>query len=261
MRYYLGLVLSLFAVAAVCGQVSANTILFESGTLGPTGIPYSELINQNVPGTNVHPSVFSGVRFQLNKPAQTTQVGGHFVSGIGGTFFGAIVKLDDQNDFPNSTDPNAFEAEVLGHTLLNFPTSSAEVFGDLDLELDPGWYTLVFGSGIFGATGAGVTVRNSTDIGNPTYIGLQPDSIFGWVNRLTSVNRRHVVKGRIVPEPTTILSMALCFPCLSIRRRSRKKSYGRGAMPTRYTGERQRGHALRPATVRMLFSGVGMAPS
>ena len=61
-------------------------ILFESGTLGPTG-----LAQGSVPATNITPNVFTGVRFQLTQPVITEQVGGHFVDTANGTFFGAIV--------------------------------------------------------------------------------------------------------------------------------------------------------------------------
>ena len=206
------------ALAAATSVASAETI-FESGTLGQTGIPLSDVTDQTIPGTNVNASVFSGVRFQLGQPAVTTQVGGHFVAGGSGTFFGAIVELDNESDFPDSEDFST--PDFLGSTLLTFPVPSDEVFGNLALTLDPGWYALVFGSGLFGATASGVTVRNGIDIGDPTYIGLQPGSVFGWVNRLASVNRRYVVKGQIVPEVSSFALAALASLLSLIRHRSR----------------------------------------
>jgi len=184
--------------------VPAATI-FESGTLGPTGIPFSDL-GGTVPGTNIKDTVFAGVRFQLNQPVVTSQIGGHFVATSSGNFFGAIVELDDENDFPNSEDLTT--PDVLGATLLTFPVPSAEVFGNLSLSLDPGWYALVFGSGLFGATTNGGAVRNGTDIGDPTYIGHQPGATpSGWFNLagLPTMfdNHRFVIKGSIVPEPSS----------------------------------------------------------
>jgi hypothetical protein len=125
--------------------------------------------------------------------------------------------LGDEDDFPDSLDFST--PDLLGSTLLTFPVSSDEVFGNLTLSLEPGWYALVFGSGLFGAIGDGATVRNGTDISNPRYIGLQPFSGFGWFNRSTTLNRRFVVLGEIVPEPTTVLlgSMALMLLILPQR--------------------------------------------
>jgi hypothetical protein len=192
----------------LCGALVADSradVLFESGTLGPTGIPWSDLTNGTVPGTNVNKFVFPGVRFHLDQPAMTTQVGGHFVAASGGTFFGAIVKLDDANDFPNSGDLST--PDVLGTTVIAFPTPSAEVFGNLALPLDPGWYALVFGSGLFGTNGVGVAVRNGMDIGNPAYIGYDPN--LQWFNldllALPFNNHRFVIDGHIVPEPQSVI--------------------------------------------------------
>ena len=43
--------------------------------------------------------------------------------------------------------------------LFSIPEPSAEIFGSLSLSLDPGWYALIFGSGLFGATGDGAMPR------------------------------------------------------------------------------------------------------
>jgi hypothetical protein len=200
---------SLF-VAAVLAWLSHPAhadILFESGMLGPTGIPRG-----SVPGANVSATVFNGVRFQLDRPVETTQIGGHFVGSAGttDTLFGAIVSLSDENDFPNSGDLST--PDVLGTTVIAFPAPSAEVFGDLELSLNPGWYALVFGSGLFAASGDGAMPLNNPDIDDPTYIGWQPGA--GWFN-LTDlsdvfefVDYRFVLEGRIVPEPSTVILAA-----------------------------------------------------
>jgi len=208
----------LFSLLLGCGfvlitgtQVSA-AVIYESGTLGETGVPFSEL-GGSVPGTNIKDVVFTGVRFELNQPVITSEVGGHFVAPVSGTFFAAIIALNNGNDFPQSGDLST--PDVLGKTLLTFPTSSAEVFGDLTLSLEPGRYALVFGSGLFDATTNGGAVRNGTDIGDPTYIGHQPGA--GWFNlaALPSKfeNHRFIIKGTVVPEPSTLglIILALVF--------------------------------------------------
>ena len=51
--------------ASLFPMVATAEITFESGTLGPTGVTWSELQNQSVQGTNLHSAVFVGVRFEL----------------------------------------------------------------------------------------------------------------------------------------------------------------------------------------------------
>ena len=124
-----------------------------------------------------------------------------------GTFFGALVELSDGTDFPNSGDLST--PDVLGHALLTFPTSSDEVLGNLSLSLDPGWYALVFGSGLFGATTNGGAIRNGVDIDDPSYIahGLN----LNWYNldifQTVFDNHRFVIRGNTIPEPSPF---ALC---------------------------------------------------
>lgn len=191
-------------------------IIFESGTLGPTGLSQG-----SVAATNVHATVYVGVRFQLTQPVLTTEVGGHFVSHSNGTFFGAIVALDDGNDFPDSGDLST--SDVLGHTELTFPVPSDEVFGDLSLSLDSGWYALVFGSGLFGTIGDGAAPRNNTDIDNPSYFVMLPNSPSVGTNVTTFPNMRLVVKGRVIPEPTSIglVTSSFIFLCLWYSNRNR----------------------------------------
>lgn len=189
-------------------------ILFESGTLGPTGVPRQDVLDQIVLGANVNNNAFVGVRLQLTQPVRTTEIGGHFV-GLpdNTTFFGAVVALDGPTDFPDSNDLST--PDVLGSTLLGFPEPSAEVFGSLDLQLDPGWYALIFGSGVLSANGDGAALLNNTDIGSPDYIGFL--SGFGWGRRLPG--KRFVVNGIIIPEPTSVvLAVAASFVLLSLYR-------------------------------------------
>jgi hypothetical protein len=208
------------SLAAACwvsahGSSAFADVLFESGTLGPTGITWGDLLAETVGGTNVRTVVFTGVRFELNEPAITAQIGGHFLQRPDenpqgdGSFFGAIIALDGQSDFPNSGDLST--PDVLGSTLLTFPDPSDEVFGDLSLHLDPGWYALVFGSGLFGATAGGAAIRNNPDIGMPSYIAFQPGSVFGWVNITTFPNHRFVVEGFLIPEPAGLMLMFIAL--------------------------------------------------
>lgn len=210
---------SLFALAAlaIVPQLSSAATLFESGTLGPTGIFINDIGGGTEPGGAVVSNlVFNGVRFELTQPAVTSRVGGHFVADPprGTSFFGAIVRLDNEMDFPNSDDLST--PDVLGATLLTFPNPSSEVFGELAVRLDPGWYALIFGSGLFGATGRGGALLNNPDIGTPDYIGHQPG--FGWYDYSglpgPFQNFRLVVEGNVVPEPSSIATVLVAVAFL-----------------------------------------------
>lgn len=206
--------LALLAFVAALNGAASAAILYESGTLGPTGIPRNEIAG----GSNVNPVVFVGARFHLDQPVNTSQVGGHFVrnTGANGSFFGAIIALENENDFPDSG--NLSTPDVVGATLLTFPEPSNEVFGTLAKPLPPGWYAIVFGSGLFDATGSGVALNNGLDIGEPEYIGWQPGAVNGWGNLINPIfrNFRFVIQGHIVPEPATVV-LAL-VPLLSLLR-------------------------------------------
>lgn len=158
------------------------------------------------------------MRFFIDQSVTTTRIGGHFVKNTlaDNSFFGAIVELDDEHDFPDSGDLST--SDVVGSTLLTFPEPSDEVFGDLAKQLESGWYALVFGSGLFGATGSGGAVRNGIDIGTPTYIGSQSGADWFNLTDLSDVveftNHRFIIEGSMVPESASLgllLIAALCF--------------------------------------------------
>lgn len=213
-------ILSLVLVTSLIQSPATADILFESGTLGPTGIPRGV-----VPGANVSASVFDGVRFQLTVPVVTTQVGGHFVGSPGttDTFFGAIIALESANDFPDSGDLST--PDVLGSTMLAFPDPSAEVFGNLALSLDTGWYALVFGSGLFDAAGDGAAPLNNPDIGTQSYIAFVSSH---WKNSAPTdgfefKDYRFVIKGSIVPEPSSLCLLMLILSSYFTYRQTRFK--------------------------------------
>jgi hypothetical protein len=218
MRHFHYLVSGLFLAISCFVPVAGAAIIYESGTLGPTGMTWTDLISGSVPNSIISPATFNGVRFYLDQPVLTEEIGGHFVAPVSGTFFGTVIALQNENDFPDSGDLST--VDVLGHTSLTFPTSSAEVFGNLELSLEPGWYALVFGSGLFSATAQGAAVRSGVDIGDPAYIGHQPGA--GWFNLdtlpLNFDNHRFIIKGVIVPEPSMLrLSLLLLVGFRSLR--------------------------------------------
>jgi len=194
-----------FVVLICIPSTSFAGIIFESATLGQTGLTLLDMSNQSIPGSNVRGLVFQGVRFQFDSPVLTTRVGGHFIASEGGgSFFGAIVSLSDEFDFPDSAELST--SDVIGVAEMTFPDNSEEVFGDLNLVLHPGWYALVFGSELFSTQGKGVAVGNGSDLSTPSYFGWQPSAPnLGWIDFFGgSINQRFVVEGTIIREPSTL---------------------------------------------------------
>ncbi len=202
------------------GQTCADTLLFESSKLGQTGLTVQNMISQSIPGSNVSKYVFQGVRFHLDKPVVTTRIGGHFIANEGGgDFFGAIVCLAGDRDFPDSADLSTMD--VLGTTQLTFPNPSKEVFGELNLNLDTGWFALIFGSGLFSTSGKGATVQNGTDVSSLSYLGWQPSGPYlGWLDYSNStLGHQFFLFGNVIPEPSTFaLILIMAVSCLSTSR-------------------------------------------
>ncbi len=216
------LTLLIVAAAFVAQVPTQGATIFESGTLGQTGLSFADFGSAGGPsGSGVEEDVFSGVRFELSQPVRTSRVGGHFVVAPNSdtSFFGAIVRLDSFADLPDSED--LLTDDFLGMTTLEFPTTSTEVFGELELLLDPGVYALIFGSGLFATSGNGAAVLNNPDIGSPSYIAKVPGS--GWieVGSLPGpfMDYRLVVEGEIVPEPATYMLVLPAFVLPSCKKR------------------------------------------
>jgi hypothetical protein len=216
------------AICGLCLKCPARAaVIFESGTLGTTGVTKSELLNQSVPGTNVNSSVFVGARFLLTQQVMISRIGGHFISdNDANTFFGAIIRLSDSEDFPDSGDLST--TDVLGSGTLTFPNPSNETSVGLTLNLAPDWYAIVFGSGLFNTDGIGAAVRNGTDFGVQSYIAWQPNA-GGWFN-LSDLsefgmfnNHRFVIEGSFIPEPSTITAFATAILLITLLSRSGRK--------------------------------------
>ncbi len=200
------------------GHVYAE-VIYQSGSFGETGISWQALLDEIVFSTGVESNVFSGVRFEIEKPILVTKIGGHFIGhplNPSNGFFGALIQLENKTDFPDSG--NLSTADVLGVTTITFPETSGVVFGDLTAMLDPGWYAMVFGSGLFGTSAVGSAIRNGIDDGLQSYIAWQPG--VGWFEMSSSfVNHYFVVEGHIIPEPSTISLLGTCGIVLLLKHR------------------------------------------
>jgi len=181
-------------------------------------------------GTN-DGSRFIGARFSLSDPTLITNIS----VGIGrygsGTFFGAIVPLTGGTAFP-SVDPASLSSIALGSVLLSATDSSgnggpAVVSGNLSLDLAAGDYAVIFGSGLFGASGYGPITEGNTPVGN--YSGLF-ESLYDadWFNFRERGILVEVDGTPSVPEPASWMMMIAGFGAVGAAMRRRKPAVSFG---------------------------------
>src|SRR5262249_10360561 len=126
----------------IVGQAKGDVIL-ESAILGTTG--------QNG-GAIVYTQQYVGARFHVEDTVVVDHIGGHLLGDpppASATLFGAISPLSGPTAFP------ADNLTPLAMTTLSPPFPSEDILVPLSVTLNPGDYALVFGSGLFGADGAG----------------------------------------------------------------------------------------------------------
>jgi hypothetical protein len=136
-----------------CRQGVAQTVVLESAEMGAPG---------RIGGTSVTTAHYVGWRFQTAQTLAVERVGGHLLSfpEEPGDIFAALVRLASIDSVPIGA-PFTSE-EIVATTTFRPPFPSDEVFVPLIAPLTPGSYALVFGTGLFGATGAGA-LHNGDD--------------------------------------------------------------------------------------------------
>lgn len=197
------------ALALSCGatQVEAAKI-YESATMGPAG---------QSGGTTVNSNFFLGVRFQSPQTITTGSIGGHFGGNnfATGDIFAAVLKIPNLGAPVDGSDLTLANPDLLGVALITLPAamipSSDEFAANLAVDLvQDDFYALVFGSGLFGATGSGFAATNNTEIGTPSYFFIQAGTYF---NGGQSDTRFFVDSSPVpvVPEPAGIFLAALAL--------------------------------------------------
>jgi hypothetical protein len=187
-------------------SVSGNSELFYAsatmGTPGQTG------------GLSISSGFEPGARFTVSSTVTINAIGGHI--GGTGSIYGALVRLNDDFDFPDSFDLST--SDVLAHTTVTLPSlpSSDQIFPITQTTLTPGTYGVIYGSGTFGATGHGFMPFDGVSTPTPSFFSLADKS--RWQQGGTSQPYRFTVY--VTPEPTG-LGVLFLGCALATRRRVR----------------------------------------
>jgi hypothetical protein len=201
--------LMLTVIALVLGSFPVRgDVLYQSATLGPIG---------QTAGDTLSSSQYLGARFSLNNAVQVQAIGGNMYDIDGGSLFGAIFPISGPNAMPSGSP---FDVAPLAEVTFTLPIyADADVSIPLSVELQPGNYALIFGSGQFGATGVGAMPTDNPDIPGQT-------PFFGWWNNQWNndsvSNMRFVVYGAAVPEPGTFTLFAIASGAIALLRLRRK---------------------------------------
>lgn len=179
--------------------VLAQPVLLESAQLGTIG---------SIGGTSITIVQHPGWRFEVAQPLQVQQVGGHLLSNpnMPGDIFAAIVQLSSIDAMPLGSP--FIPDEIVATTTFRPPFPSDEITTPLLARLRPGAYALVFGTGLFGATGEGA-IHNGpdqpdippTNISSYIFWGVPgPSQPPVWRTNLAS-NMRFVIGGQVIHLP------------------------------------------------------------
>jgi hypothetical protein len=109
-----------------------------------------------------------------------TSIGAQFGAYSYGTIFGAIVPLASLTSLPAGS-PKGLGSIALGHTILAMPSQIQDVSGSLSLTLAPGTYGIVFGSGLFGATGTAGIGQYNDDVGSAEFFQYLAAASSSWL--------------------------------------------------------------------------------
>ena len=134
------------AIGPIANIGRAQPVMLESAQMGNAG---------RIGGTSITNSQFVGWRFETDLPLEIERVGGHLLSfpDVQGDIFAALVRLPSVESVPLGA-PFTTE-EVIATTTFRPPFPSSEVFTPFSATIPPGAYVLVYGAGLFGATGGG----------------------------------------------------------------------------------------------------------
>ena len=168
-----GLLLGLTALT----QTAQAGVIFQTATQDPTALSIDNTLTLQGDGTTAGNGVTGGsfmigADFTLTAATQIASIGAMFADTAltmgSGSIFGAIVAVDPVTGLPTKSVEN-LASITLGKAVFT-PTVDGDTTAALNLLLGPGTYGLVFGSGLFGATGIADILSGNDPVGSPPMI-------------------------------------------------------------------------------------------
>jgi hypothetical protein len=221
------------AAMAASAPAYADALIFQTAAADPNAVSNDVTFTLQGDGTTPD-SVAFGADFTVTQTTAISSIGAAFANtaitstdGNGNEeIFGAIVPVNPSTGFPSQT------LETLASTALGAvaftPTTDGDTTASLSLVLAPGTYGVVFGSGLFGATGDADLLAGEDISGSPLVFedefgvdgndnALVTGSSFGPASE--SDVRLFV---NAVPEPASITLLGAGFALAGlVRRRTR----------------------------------------
>lgn len=190
MRTFTGFSLIFFALGALADQPA---LILETAPLGTTN-----------GGTSISPSQYLGARFTISQPALISGVGGHVKSygtdGEDRTIFVSIAPVTTPEGFPSDTtlSESLFSAtlEPPYNLVGPYPYQVPETIVPTDFVVPAGNYAIVFGSGLFGATGSAWMPLSGPIQSLPWFFSMNRNSGDYWRN-LNEQPMRFVVEALV----------------------------------------------------------------
>ncbi len=116
---------------------------------------------------SVNSTNYYGVRFFVAEPTQVDRLGAGVQYAGGDSVFAAIHSIDGEADYPNSLNLQGLDL-VTSTVIPVAPGYVGDVFADVDVVLQPGWYSLVIGTDAFNASGTTNLLLNNAPVGDPS---------------------------------------------------------------------------------------------
>lgn len=148
------------ALGALCATSAfADPVVYQSAAF----VDYSSTAEPG--GYFLDSSQSIGGAFQITQATDVSAIGGYFTQYSADSIFGAIVPLASLAAMPGaSVDSNALAYVVFA------PTGGDQIVG-LNVHLDPGFYGVVFGSGLWGTTGTSALVSGQDGANTALFSG------------------------------------------------------------------------------------------
>jgi hypothetical protein len=208
----LALMAAVVGLVALCSISHASIAILDTG---PRGFSPG--------GTALYENHYFGSRFEIFDPIKVTELGG-FINGVGDrdhSLFAAVVPVSGPELLPQDVDlGDAIYSSVFIPPLYGSAAGELDTVIQTNFILNPGNYALVFGSGLFGATGDGFLQVRSDRL---DYVQLNKNQDPNAFRSINGQGTRMFVTGEnIVPEFTASIIwavMGLSALCFRLRRR------------------------------------------